>query len=372
MAVLLAGVLLPGCPQQGGAAKPKEEPAKTVRIHTVGRADIDDILSYPADLRPSAEVKVFSMVPDRIVSFPWEDGAEIEKGERIAIIRTEGLSQGVAQLDAQLEALDIQVKNYEDELNRLKGLLDGGAVPKAQVDRAEAAYLAAVAQRQAMKFGKNQLAVTASDGVIRAPMSGIVADKMVEVGDMAAPAIPLCRVMAVDTLELRLRVVERDVPKVSVGQEVVLHLDAYPDRTFTGKVAVVLPYLDRQTRTNTVEVKVDNPKDEKPGKRWLKPGMFGRAEIVVGRRKQVLIAPAPALLLDNRVLEKQKEGEQLRKAFIVDKDNVARQRVVKLGARRGSDNEILEGLKEGDRLIVRGQHGLKDGQRVEIVEAAKE
>jgi RND family efflux transporter MFP subunit len=184
--------------------------------------------------------------------------------------------------------------------------------------------------------------------------------------------VPLCRIIDVDKLKVQLRLVEADVPKVKVGQEVVLHLDAYPKQTFTGEVAVVLPYLEQHTRTNTVEVTVDNPKQEKTGERLLKPGMFGRAELVVERRKNVLVAPEHALLLDNQILDQQKPGEVLRKAFVVEDGGVARKRIVKLGARKGARWQVLSGLKEGERLIVRGQHGLKDGQRVEIVEAAKE
>jgi len=120
-----------------------------------------------------------------------------------------------------------------------------------------------------------------------------------------------------------------------------------------------------------VEVTLENPQDKKTGLREMKPGMFGRAELTVGRREQVLAAPEPALLLDNTLLKKQKEGEILRKAFVVDDQNVAKQRLVKLGARKGSYYEVLEGLAEGEKIVIRGQHGLKDGQKVKIISADK-
>jgi multidrug efflux system membrane fusion protein len=85
-----------------------------------------------------------------------------------------------------------------------------------------------------------------------------------------------------------------------------------------------------------------------------------------------LVAQELALLLDNQILDKQKPGEILRKAFVVTADGTAHKRIVKLGARKGSMWQVLDGLKEGEQLIVRGQHGLKDGQRVEIVEATKQ
>ena len=134
------------------------------------------------------------------------------------------------------------------------------------------------------------------------------------------------------------------------------------------KVARLERYFDG---TNRVEVVVDNPKDEKTGERPLKPGMYCRAELVVERRPNVLVAPERALLLDNQILDRQKPDEVLRKAFVVGDDGTAQKRIVKLGARKGSTWQVLEGLKEGEQLIVRGQHGLKDGQPVQIVEATK-
>jgi RND family efflux transporter MFP subunit len=368
----LAGstAVLAACKRDAKAEAEKKD-VKTVRVEPVGRADIDDILVYPADLKPSAEVRVFSRLADRILAFPWKDGDEVKRGSRIAVIRTEGISQGVAQVAAQMDALDVQMENQEAELKRLNKLLSSGAIPQAEYDRLNTALLAAKAQRRALVAGKGQLSATASDGVITAAISGVVADKMLEEGDMAVPSMPLCRLISVDKLKVELRLIESDVTKIRMGQKVSLRLDAYPDRAFMGDITAVMPYLEAQTRTNTVEVTVDNAKDEATGQRPLKPGMFGKAEIVVSKRSNVLVAPEPALLLDNQVLEQQKPNEVLRKAFVVDKDTVARQRIVKLGARKGSLYEVLDGLAEGDRLVVRGQHGLKDAQQVEIVEAEK-
>jgi len=188
---------------------------------------------------------------------------------------------------------------------------------------------------------------------------------------MAVPQIPLCSVITLDRLKVKLKLIESDVAKVKEGQEVKVFLDAYPGRPFLGKVTNIMPYLNAGTRTNTVEVVLDNPKDKDTGMRALKPGMFGRAELIVAMHEQVLAAPEPALLLDNKILEEQKPGEMVRKAFVVDSDSVAHERLVRLGARKGSLYEVLGGLSSDERIVVRGQHGLKDGEKVEIVTAEK-
>ena len=364
---MLVVLFLPGCKPGAAGAKKEAEADKPVRVETLGRTDMAEVLRYAADLLPYAEVTIFSPVYERILYFPWEDGDEIRKGQRVALIRKAGLDKGLEQIVAQMEALDIQIKNLESDLERSKELLKKGAITKAMFDKVQTSYLATIAQRKALEAGRGQLAVQAGNAVINAPISGVIAGKMVERGDMAAPQIPLCRIISIDRLKVQLKLVEADVPKVHTGQEAKIHMDCCPGRPFTGKISRIYPYLNAQTRTNTVEVTLENPKDKKTGLRELKPGMFGKAELVVGRRDQVLAAPEPALLLDNTLLQQQKEGEILRKAYVVDDQNVAKQRLVKLGARKGSYYEVLDGLAEGEKIIIRGQHGLKDGQKVKIL-----
>ncbi len=368
---ILAVLVPPGCKPSAADAEKQEDAAKPVRVETLGRTDMAEVLDYVADLLPYSEVKIFSPVYERIIYFPWNDGDEIRKGQRVALIRKDSLDKGLEQIVAQMEALDIQIKNLESELKRSKELLKKGVITNSIYDKVQTTYLSTVAQRKALEAGRGQLAVRAGNAVINAPITGVIASKMVERGDMATPQVPLCRIISIDRLKVRLKLVEADVPKVNIGQEVKIHLGCCPGKPFTGKISRIYPYLNNQTRTNTVEVTLENPQDQKTGLRKMKPGMFGRAELVVGRREQALAAPEPALLLDNALLKKQKEGEILRRAFVVDDQNIARQRLVKLGARKGSYYEVLEGLAEGERIVVRGQHGLKDGQTVEILSVKK-
>ncbi|MBN2495899.1 MAG: efflux RND transporter periplasmic adaptor subunit [Deltaproteobacteria bacterium] len=358
-------MLVAGCGVSLGAEEEQEQ-RRTVRVEVLGRTDIEHVLRYVADLKPYAEVKIFSPVPDRILHFPWENGDEIKRHQRVALIRKEGIDKGLEQIVAQMEALDVQIKNAEAELERSRGLLAAGVITRQVFDQVQTGYLAALAQRKALEAGRGQMAVTASNAVILAPMDGVIANKMLEKGDMAIPQMPLCTIMAIDRLKVNLDLVETDVPKVHVGQKVHIRLDAYPKRDFTGELTRIMPYMNAATRTNSVEITLDNPGGEN-GERLLKPGMYGIAELVVDRKLGVLAAPEPALLLDNQLLARQKKDEILRKAFVIDEAGSALKRIVRLGVRKGSYYEILAGLTEGERIVVRGQHGLKDGEKVEIV-----
>jgi len=373
--VVLIQILLLSLALAMGACKKKQDAVreqdrvKPVVTDVVKRGDIADVLEYPAELLPYAEVRVFSAVPDRIIDFPWRDGQEIQKGQRVALVRKEGLDRGLEQLAAQLEGLDAQIRNLDAELARSRSLADAGVLTQNVVDNVETQYLAMQAQRKALTASRAQLAVTAGNAIVTAPIDGVIAGKTLEKGDMASPQVPLCRIMQIDRLKVTLRLVEADVPKVRVGQAVSIELDAHPGKRFQGVVTTVLPYLDRATRTNAVEVTLENPVDPASGQRALKPGMFGRARLVVEERKGVLLAAETAMMLDDALLAAQKPGETLRRVAVAGADGVAHLRVVRLGARNGALWEVTEGVSEGEQVVVRGQHGLRDGQPVQVVAA---
>jgi len=241
---VLIVLVLPACQPGAADAENKKDEAKPVRVETLGRIDMAEILNYAADLMPYAKVEIFSPVYDRIIYFPWEDGDEIQKGQRVALIRKEGLDKGLEQIVAQMEALDIQIGNLEKELERSKELLKKGAITKAIFDKVQTSYLSTVAQRKALEAGRGQLAVRASNAVINAPISGVIAGKMVERGDMASPQMPLCRIISIDRLKVQLKLVEADVPKVHTGQEVKILLDCCPGRPFMGEISRIYPYLN--------------------------------------------------------------------------------------------------------------------------------
>lgn len=347
----------------------KKQKPKTVRVQTVEKADITEELDYGADLQPYSEVKIFSPVPDRILSFPWTDGDEIQEGQRIALIRKKGLDMGLEQVAAQIDALDIQISNLQSDLTRSKELLAAGAISQQSFDKLETSLRAQKAQRRALQANLGQVAVSAGNAVITAPIKGVIANKMLEVGDMAVPQVPLCSIVEIEKLKVQLKLVESDVSKVRIGQTARIRLKAYPKRVFAGSVKKVLPYLNAATRTNTVEVVLDNSKDPQTGHFLLKPGMYGRAEIEVEKHEKVVTVDERALMFDKQILERQKDNQILRKVFVVDKQSRVHSRLVELGVRKGSIVRVLEGLSAGERVVIRGQHGLRDKQKVEIVGA---
>ena len=361
-------LVLPGCQSPPTAASASEATQATpVMVQPVGRADLTRELVYVADLEASAAVTVISPVTDRIQQFPYDNGDEVRAGQVLAVVRSESLSKGLEQAAANVDGLEIQVAQAEADLQRSAELLQREVITAQNYEQVETQHRAAQASLVAARAAYDQLAVSVGDARVAAPIGGIVADRTQDPGDYATMQVPLCRVLDVDPIVLQLRLTEVDVARVAVGQEVALQVDARPGETFVGSVERIMPYLDAATRTNTVEVHVPNPRDDESGQRALKPGMFGRAFIVAEQRSGAVAAPDAGLVLDSTLLATQAPGQILRKAYVIDEHGVARQRIVEVGLRDDGLSEILSGLDEGDQLVVRGQHQLRDGDIVSVV-----
>ena len=268
-------------------------------------------------------------------------------------------------MQAELESLNAQIENQINERTRAKGLLEKGVITNQTYDNLDAQVRVAEAKRKSVEAAISQTAINAGQAIIRAPISGIIANKRVNQGDLATPQIPLCDIMTENPVKVMLNIPEREVPIVSLDLSVAITLDAYPNRTFRGGVAKILPYMDPATRTNEVEVVLPNPVHPASQQRLLKPGMFGRATIVTKESRQVLVVSERALLMDDATTR----GEMT--AFVVEQGGIARKRTVRTGIREGERVEILSGLMEKEQVVVRGQHGLEDRQPVKLFNPGK-
>jgi membrane fusion protein (multidrug efflux system) len=180
-------------------------------------------------------------------------------------------------------------------------------------------------------------------------MAGVVTRRAITPGELAAPGVPLFVVAQTGSVYVTLDLSETDLGQVRSGQPVALRVDAYPGRIFEGVVREVAPAGDPRTRTFKVKVVVPN------ADRALRPGMFARGEITVGRVVNALVIPRDAVSTDS--------GQPT--VFVVV-DGIARSRTVAIGPTYGPVVEIRGGLALGDSVIVSGQSGLTDGTAVTI------
>ncbi len=183
---------------------------------------------------------------------------------------------------------------------------------------------------------------------ITAPISGVVADRSVYPGEMAASGTPLISIIDVSQVVARANVPVKDAMFIKVGRPARL---TGPDGDIPGTVTVVSPAVDPTTTTVQVWVKADNPEEK------LKPGATIRVAIIAETIQDTMVVPATALLNGD-------EGGQ--KVMVIDKDSVAHEHMVSVGVRQGDRVQIVSGVSEGDQVVTSGGLGLDDKAKVTI------
>jgi RND family efflux transporter MFP subunit len=248
----------------------------------------------------------------------------------------------------------------ESEFNRIKSLLEQRVVSQSEYDQRETRVEAARQRYQAERNKADQdyrswqaararvtLARKAvNDTSVRAPFDGLVAERLVSIGDFVGVGTKVASVVRIDPLRVVLTVPEQSVSQVSVGQEVTFRVDAYPDRTFAGTVRFISPALRAEQRAMTVEAIVPNADG------LLKPGLFASADLVQ--------APQPALMLARTAV---REVGSTSRVFIVKGDRLEEQ-IVTLGQQAGDRVEIVSGLPRDAVVAVPGKTPLAEGLRV--------
>ena len=229
-------------------------------------------------------------------------------------------------LDDAAAALQSKNASYELALQNAKNL-------RASIQASEAA----------MKFADRQL----RDTQIRSPFDGYVEKRLVNLGELVKSQMPVMSVVRVDPLKVVAEIPEKMAPWIRDGQPVALHVDAYPDKAFTGRVSRISPAVNAATRAFPFEALVPNHDAT------LKPGTFARVHIESGKVDDVLTLPYAVLQYRYGV----------NRVFVLTGDHVAA-REVKTGERLGERIEILGGVGAGDRVAANDVDKLVDGMKV--------
>ena len=191
--------------------------------------------------------------------------------------------------------------------------------------------------------------------LIKSPIDGMVVKKYLDKGSQVEPSanpmmrIPVIMVANIDTVKVLANVSEKYLGRLKENAEARVEVDAYPDEVFVGEITRIAPLVDLATRTSEVEIRIANREHR------LKPGMFARVNIIIEKKENTLLVPIKAVLSENNC----------RFVFVVD-GSIARKKEVKIGMYQKDSVEIIEGLNEGEDVIIEGNYGLKDGANVLI------
>jgi membrane fusion protein (multidrug efflux system) len=354
-ALLLGSLALAGCKDSTGNAqgdgtdaKVTEQPklgpdgkplpkveAVPVEVAKVSRRPVAASYSGTANLDAPGEAQVVAKTSGVMVQLFAEEGQMVKAGQVLARIDPEKAGLEVQRQQAIVNKL---ANNYRRSQELLASkLVSAEASDQIRYDLESA--------RASLALARLELSYTN----ITAPISGVVAQRMFKPGNLIALNTPAFRIVNTAHLEAVLNVPEREMGRLTPGLPVRMGVDAIGGRGFVGRIDRISPVVDSGSGTFRVVCAFDNAPE-------LRPGMFGRIEVVYDQRENALTVPRIALLED--------EGEP---AVYVVKGNKAQKVPVQLGYSTGELAEVLSGLQEGDQVVTAGKVAIRDGSEVQII-----
>lgn len=332
LAVLLAAGFAVSCkPHPGGAGKGTPGSAAVVDVMTVESSPREVVEEVVGSVRTKTRAVVEANVSGRISKMPVVLGQKVNAGDLLAEIDAQ-------EIQARFEQARAQREQAARDLERAQVLIKKQVSSRQDYDAAEARFRIADASVREAQTMLGYARVTA-------PFDGVIARKLTDVGDLAAPGKPLLEIEDRGTLRFEADVPEALIGGVSAGQKISVSIPAI-QKILPGGVVEVSPAADAASRTFLI--KLDLPQESE-----LRAGQFGRAAIPVGKADSIRV-PAAAVL----------QRGQMETVFVF-RDGMAGLRLVKTGKRIGDEVEILSGLTPGEQTITTKPAALVDGQRVE-------
>src|SRR3954454_15142104 len=319
-------------------------PPTSVSIAEAKSETIPNLLTAVGDLAAVHQVNVTSDVNGRITEVLFTAGASVKEGTPLL-----QLFDGPEQAD--LASFKAQSTMAQLSLDRAKQLASRQFGPQATVDQAQSAFDQANAG-----IAKTQAII--SQKLVRAPFDGELGVRKVEVGQYLTAGTQIVSLTDLSQLYANFTVTEKDSGQLKVGQIVRIRVDAYPGRTFEGKITTIEPQISTDTRNIRVQATIANPE------RILKPGMFATTTVVLPEKPPVVTVPETAvdytLYGDSVFLITEKKEDNGNTSL------TAVRTFVRTGNRVEGRTEITSGLKSGDRVVAVGQLKLQSGAAVAI------
>lgn len=300
------------------------------------RMTLDSVGSLLAINGTAVTTEVAGLVSD----IKFESGTYAEQGQLLL-----QLDDSIDQ--AALEALRAERRLAEIKFKRAEDLLKRKVISRSEYDEARASFDAATARVK-------QQEATIRRKAIRAPFSGRLGIRQVNIGEYLEPGQPIVQLQALNPIYVDYTLPERYLPRLTTGQEVHLRVDAFPDKIFSGEITALESGIDTGTRTIKLRAILDNPEGE------LQPGMFARVKTLEPEAKSVLTVPRTAISFNTYgnfvyLIEQNEQGQ-----------NIVKRQQVETGEVRNGRIAILSGVQTGQQVVRAGLVKLRNGMPVQI------
>lgn len=338
IAITLFGVV--SCDSKGKDEEDSQnQKVKAVKVVELDKHEVPRQVNYPANLLANEEVYLAPGAPGRIIKVYPEVGDRVYAGQTLVYMDP-----------TQLNTSKLQLQSLEKDMARLDTLIKYGGVSQQQYDQ----------MKTQVDVTKSNIQLLATNTVLTAPFSGVITAKYFEDGELysGAPNTQVGKAAVVvlqqiDPIKAQISISEKYFPVVKEGAKVNLVTDIYPDTVFSGKISLIHPTINAQSKTFNVEIQVPNKEE------LLRPGMYSKVNLEFATESAIIV-PAIAVL--------QQMGTNNRYVFVYD-DGKAKRINVEIGDRYDDQIEIISNeISLGDKLIISGHSNLLDGAKVKISE----
>lgn len=372
--ILVLTNLLYGC--KGKEVEEVEEPPKPVTIMEVKTEEYSNDIEISGNVKPAQLIKQGFKVAGVVENVYVKEGDNISEGQTLMSLKAHDYELGVIAAQAQYDSLNLELNSkiqsavnqakanldfVKTQLDRVRRLHEKGAVATKTVEELEVALVVAenkyqealdaretsIAQlRQAeaaLELAQSQL----NDTVLKSPITGTVVKQIAEIGETMAPGYPALVLGRLDTLEVEIGVPDNLIDHIKKGEKVNLFIYGI-NKEIEGVISNIDTTADPETRTFGVKIDIENPDGD------IKPGMIANVVISMGKTSSIMV-PIDSVIDDA-------EGSFV---FVYDEETeTVSKRQVEVGEVHEDRIQIIDGLKDGELVVINGQYGLLDGEKV--------
>lgn len=286
---------------------------------------------------PTREMRFSADIQGKALQVLVEKGQQIYEGQLIVKLDDQDLQR-------DLKLAKVNYNQAQKDLARFKALKAGEGITAQQLEQTQLQFRKAEIQIEKIQAQINKMH-------IKAPISGVVTNKMVEKGSFIAPGTPLVEITDIHQLKMVVKLAENEAVQVAQGQKVAVKAKVYPDKVHQGRVSTIAVKADASKKYD-VEIAIQNNSQE-----LIRAGMQGTANFKFDKATEVLMIPRKAIL----------GSLQDAKVYITTTDNKAKLITIETGITHDNMVQVTKGLKAGDQVIVSGQINLQNGTSVSVL-----
>ena len=318
----------------------------------------DDIVTGPAvsgTLAPKTQATVRAEIGGSVLTVTAEQGQAVRRGQLLARIEARTADEAVSSAESSVRSQEQALDLAKRELTRAQTLVTAGAVAERAVEGARNEVVRLESELASARSRLSNARKALGDATVTAPISGIVAERPVNAGDVVAPGTALYTIVDPSSIQLEASLPSESLSRVRVGAEVAFQVRGYPDQQFTGKVERISPTADPTTRQVPLWVTVDN----RSGR--LVAGLFADGRVTQASRRGLIVPLSVIADMDTQPTVLRIRGGKVEKTTIrlglVDAQN--------------ERAEVVDGLSEGDVLLTGVAQGVTPGTQVTVVDRSQ-